>query len=632
MERTSRKRATNNRVTPRLAVIVHGDVAGSTLLVQRDERLAHERITDVFGRFSKLIENYGGVVHEIRGDALVAEFARASDAVCSALAFQEGNTAHNKTLDDDIIPEVRIGISLGEVVIADNTVTGAGVVLAQRVEQLAEPGGVCTTEAIHEAIPERLPLDYENLGEQALKGFEQQVRVHAVHLQAGIEVPPPEPQQTTKRKQTPLVVATMAAALFVAIALAWFKPWQSDDERTSVEWSLPDKPSIAILPFDNLSADPDQEYFSDGMTDDLITDLSKISGMYVVSRNSSFRYKHKQASPEQIGRELNVRYILEGSVRRAANQLRINARLIDTITGYHLWAERFDWKMEDIFTAQDQLTEKIATALEVHMAEDERERVVYRLTSNLDAYDLYLRGLSYYELYTKEGNARSRRMFLKAIELDSKFAAAYAILADNYSYDWDAQYDDVPNALDRSVESAQMAVALDEGFALAHQYLGWSYMWKKQPDKAIASGRRAIALDPNLTSAQAFLGEILNFAGRPEEGLELINKAIHLNPYHPFWYKYILAHSYDLIGRQQEAIELMKKVLAVNPDFLPANRHLVVIYSELNRMEEARSEITKILRVSPGYSISEWRARARYSDPAILQRFAENLRKAGLPE
>lgn len=164
------------------------------------------------------------------------------------------------------------------------------------------------------------------------------MRVHAVHLQAGIEVPPPEPQQTTKRKQTPLVVATVAAVLGVAIALAWFKPWQSDAERTSVEWSLPDKPSIAILPFDNLSADPDQEYFSDGMTDDLITDLSKISGMYVVSRNSSFPYKHKQVSPEQIGRELNVRYILEGSVRRAANQLRINAHLIDTITGYHLWA------------------------------------------------------------------------------------------------------------------------------------------------------------------------------------------------------------------------------------------------------------------------------------------------------
>ncbi len=491
---------------------------------------------------------------------------------------------------------------------------------------------MCTTEAIHEAIPERLPLDYENLGEQELKGFEQPVRVHAVWLQPEAEVPPPEPRQATERNQAILLVTAVAAALLVAIALAWFKPWQSDAERTSVERSFPDKPSIAILPFDNLSADPDQEYFSDGMAADLITDLSKISGMYVVSRNSSFRYKDKQTSPEQIGRELNVRYILEGSVRKAADQLRINAQLIDTATGYHLWAERFDWKMEDIFTAQDQLTEKIATALEVHMAEAVRERVVHRLTSNLDAYDFYLRGLSYYELYTKEGNARSRQMFLKAIELDSKFAAAYAVLAESYTYDWEAQYDDVPNALDRAVESAQMAIALDEGLALAHQQLGWNYMWKRQPDKAIASGQRAIALDPSLDSAQAYLGEILNFAGRPEQGLEHINKAIHLNPYHPFWYKYILAHSYDLIGRQQEAIELMKKALAVNPDFLPAQRHLVVIYSELNRMEEARAEVAEILRVSPEYTISAWRARTRYIDPAILRRFVENLRKAGLPE
>lgn len=618
--------------TRKLAVILHADVVGSTALVQRDERRAHERITSAFQRFSQTIQEYGGDVREIRGDALLAEFARTSDAVCAALAFQQQNSAHNQTLDDDIIPDVRIGIALGEVVIADNTVTGAGVVLAQRVEQLCEPGGVYITEAIHEAIPERLPLDYENLGKHELKGFEQPVRVHAVRLQPNTAVPPPEPRQATERKHTSLVLTAVAAALVVAIGLVWFKPWQSDAERTSVERALPDKPSIAILPFDNLSADPDQEYFSDGMADDLITDLSKLSGMYVVSRNSSFRYKHKQASPEQIGRELNVRYILEGSVRKAANQLRINAQLIDTTTGYHLWAERFDLKMEDIFTAQDQLTEKIATALEVHMAENERERVVHRLTSNLDAYDFYLRGLSYYELYTKEGNARSRRMFLKAIELDSKFAAAYALLAESYSYDWDAQYDDVPNALDRSVEAAQRAVALDEGLALAHQQLGWSYMWKKQPDKAIASGQRAIALDPNLASAHAFLAESLNFAGRPEEGLELINKAIHLNPYHPFWYKYILAHSYDLIGRQQEAIELMKKVLAANPDFVPAQRHLVIIYSELNRMEEARAEITEVLRVSPGYSISEWRARARYSDPAILQRFVEGLRKAGLPE
>jgi adenylate cyclase len=223
-------------------------------------------------------------------------------------------------------------------------------------------------------------------------------------------------------------------------------------------------------------------------------------------------------------------------------------------------------------------------------------------------------------------------MFLKAIELDPKFAAPHAFLANTYAFDWDAQFDDVPNALNLAVESAQKAVAIDDEFALAHVQLGWAYMWKKQPDKAIASGQRAIALDPNYDFAHALLGEILNFAGRPEQGLEHLKKAIHLNPYHAFWYKYGLGHSYDLIGRRQEAIELMNKALAVNPDFVPARRHLAVIYSELNRMEEARAEITEIQRVSPGYTISAWRARARYSDPATIQRFVEGLRRAGLPE
>ena len=611
----------------KLAVILHADVAGSTQLVQQNEQLAHERIQDAFRRFSNTISKYHGRVQELRGDALLAEFERASDAVTAALAFQSDHNDHLDNINDDIQPEIRVGIALGEVVIADSTVTGAGVVLAQRIEQLAEPGGLCITSAIHEALPNRMPFSIGSLGEQALKGFDEPVRVYGVELRLKAEIPAPVPPRAKKRKQSSFLLPAIAVVALVAFALAWFKPWQSNTEQT-----LPDKPSIAILPFENLSADPDQQYFSDGMAADLITDLSKISGMYVVSRHASFRYNLKQVTPEQIGQDLNVRYILEGSVRKDTDRLRINAQLIDTTTGYHLWAERFDWEIENIFTAQDQLAKMIATALEVQLGEREYERIVHPLTTSLDAYDFYLRGIAIYELFTREDMVQARLMFLKAIELDSNFAAAYAYLALIYNYDWDVQYDYFPDALDRALEASQMAIALDEELALAHQQLGWTYLYKKQPDKAIASAQRAIELDPNLGDAQAFLGEILNFAGRPEEGLVHINKAIRLNPYHPIWYKYILAHSYDLLGRQQEAIESINKVLALNPDFVPARRHLAVIYSELNRMEEAQAEITDILRVNSGYSISAWRVRARYTDPAILQRFVENLRKAGLPE
>ena len=616
-----------DQLSRKLAVILHADVVGSTSLVQQNETLAHERIQEVFQRFSSIINRYDGIAHEIRGDALVAEFARASDAASAALTFQAANTILNSEIGDDICPDVRVGISLGEVVIADGTVTGAGVVQAQRVEQLARPGGICITGAVHGAMPERLPLDFHDLGEQVLKGFDQPVRVYRLELRPEAEIPAPEPPRVKNRIRPSLVWPAIAVIALVAFALAWFKPWQSNTERT-----LPDKPSIAILPFENLSADPDQQYFSDGMAADLITDLSKISGMYVVSRHASFRYNLKQVAAEQIGQELNVRYLLEGSVRKGTDRLRINAQLIDTTTGYHLWAERFDWEIENIFTAQDQLAKMIATALEVHVGEGEHERIVHPLTTSLDAYDFYLRGIAIYELFTREDMVQARLMFLKAVELDSSFAAAYAYLALIYNYDWDVQYDHFPGALDLALEASQMAIAIDEELALAHQQLGWTYIWKKQPEKAIASAQRAIDLDPNSGDAQAFLGEILNFAGRPKEGLVHINKAIRLNPYHPIWYKYILAHSYDLLGRQQEAIESMNKVLALNPDFVPARRHLAVIYSELNRMGEAQAETTEILRVNPGYSISAWRVRARYTDPAILQRFVENLRKAGLPE
>ena len=612
-----------------LAVILHADVVGSTALVQRNERVAHGRIQNAFQRFSSTIDRYDGIAHEIRGDALVAEFARASDAVSAALTFLAENAILNSEFKDDICPEIRVGISLGEVVIADGTVTGAGVVLAQRVEQLAEPGGMCITETVRGAIPERLPLDYENLGEQTLKGFEQPMRVHAVRLQPEAELPSPEPRQSKARKQPGLWESAAAAALLLAFVLAWFKPWVSDAEQTALERSVPGKPTVAVLPFENLSSNPEQEYLSDGMAADLITDLSKIPALFVVPRSASFRFKNQQLSPEQLGEALNVRYVLEGSVRKAANQLRINAQLTDTTTGYHLWAERFDLKIEDIFAAQVQLTEEITKALNIHLGEAERARLERRTTSNVDAYDYYLRGRAYFERFTKEDNARARQMFLKAIELDPELVLAHTYLGYAYNYDWDLQWDDVPNALDRAMESAQTALALDPEFALAHQQLGWTYIWKQQPDKAIASGQQAVALNPDSDTARALLGEILNCAGKPEEGLEEITKAISLNPFHAFWFEYVKAHSYDLLGRQLEAIELMNKVLGTIPDFIPARRHLAVIYSELNRMEEARTEI---LRINPAYSVSGWLARTRYTDRAARQRFVDNLRKAGLPE
>jgi len=289
----------------KLAVLLHADVVESTSLVHKNEILAHERIQDTFRRFSETISNYGGAALEIRGDALVAEFAKVSDAVSASLAFQAANTTLNEQLTDDIRPALRIGIALGEVVIADNTVTGEGIVLAQRLEQLAEPGSVFIQRAAYETIPKRLPFDYENLGERQIKGFDESVRVYAVSLQSGSVLP----------------------------------EFEIPTQQEGAAPKLPDKPSIAVLPFDNMSGDIEQEYFADGISEDLITALSKIHWFFVIARNSSFTYKGQAVEVTRVADELGVRYVIEGSVRKSGNRVRISAQLIDATTGHHVWAE-----------------------------------------------------------------------------------------------------------------------------------------------------------------------------------------------------------------------------------------------------------------------------------------------------
>ncbi|MCH8106451.1 MAG: adenylate/guanylate cyclase domain-containing protein, partial [Proteobacteria bacterium] len=305
-----------DRLTRKLAVILHADVVGSTLLVQKNDVLAHQRIQAVFNNFAETIAAYGGVAREIRGDAIVAEFDRASDAVTAAVAFQAKNEESVKSLDDDIRPLLRIGISLGEVIIADSTITGTGVVLAQRLEQLAESGGVVVQGSVSETVPTRMPFEFENLGEQVLKGFEQPVRAFIARLRVGEELPTPDTDATPKNVEPEIL-------------------------------EVPNKPSIAVLSFENLSGDHEQEYFSDGISEDLTTALSRFDWLFVIARNSAFTYKGVAVDVKRVGRELGVRYVLEGSVRRAGDRVRVNAQLIDTETDSDVWAEQFDRKLSE---------------------------------------------------------------------------------------------------------------------------------------------------------------------------------------------------------------------------------------------------------------------------------------------
>jgi adenylate cyclase len=379
-----------------------------------------------------------------------------------------------------------------------------------------------------------------------------------------------------------------------------------------------------------MSDDPKQDYFSDGLTEDLTSDLSKISSLFVIARNSAFTYKGKAVKVQDVSKELGVRYVLEGSVRRADNQVRITAQLIDATTGGHLWSERYDRPLQDIFALQDDVVQKIVTTLKLQLTLQEQGILVRKRTDNLEAYDYYLRGREQFNRYTQEANAQARQMFEKALELDPQYAEAYAFLGSTYFIEWAFQWSQDPQALEQAFALAQKAVALDDSLAQAHATLGFVYLWKKQYDQAIAEEERAIALDANFAEAYTWLGETLKFAGRPEEDLGLIEKAMRLNPHYPPFYLYFLGEAYRSTGRYEEAIAAFKRALTRNPDLLPVHLNLAVVYSELGREEEARAEAAEVLRLNPKYSLEVLRQINPFKDPAALERMLAALRKAGL--
>jgi len=391
---------------------------------------------------------------------------------------------------------------------------------------------------------------------------------------------------------------------------------------------LPDKPSIVILPFTNMSEDPTQDYFSDGITEDLTTALSQIASLFVIARNSAFTYKDKAVKVQDVGKELGVQYVLEGSVRRSNKQVRITAQLIDAATESHLWAQRYDRPLKDIFALQDEIVQKIVTTLKLQLTLREQGILVRKRTENLEAYDYFLRGLESLHRTSQETNTQARQLFEKAIELDPQYAEAYAGLSRALSSEWVFQWSQDPQTLERAFVLAQRAVALDDSLPEAYKELAYAYLYKRQHDQAIAAAKRGIALGPNEAENTGELGLILNFAGQPEEAIGLIQKAMRLNPRYPYNYLAWLGMAYRLAGQYDEAIAVLQSVTTRNPNFLPAHLHLAISYSELGRDEEARAEVAEILRISPQYSLGGMKA--VFKNPTDFERWIAALRKAGL--
>jgi TolB-like protein/class 3 adenylate cyclase/Tfp pilus assembly protein PilF len=625
----------------KLAVILHADVVGSTDLVHRHEQLAHDRIQDTFQRFSETIGRYGGIVHEIRGDALLAECDRASDAVSAALACQAANTEHNNSLDGDIRPEVRIGISLGEVVIADSTLTGPDVVLAQRLEQLAEPGGVCISVEVQHALPGRLPFDYVDLGEQEVKGFDKPVRAYAVTLRSGEVIPAPEPRArvekpagTTKRQ---FATAGIIAAVLIAVGVAaWWQPWAPDVEPASVErmaFPLPEKPSVAVLPFDNMTGDPEQDFFVDAMTEGIITTLAKVPQLFVIARNSTFTYKGKPVEVRQVAEELGVRYVLEGSVQRSPDRIRLTAQLIDALTGHHVWAERYDTLATDLLTVQDEVAQKVVTALEVTLTEGEQRRLRRAETNSPEAWDYYVRGRQHHLRFTKADSKQARQLYFKALELDPQYASALAQVAwTHILHAWRGWSENPEQELKRAAEYVEQAIAIDDTNPDAIVTMATLAQNNNQYDKAVALGEKAVSLSPSGADGTALLASYFTGAGRHDEAVETIERAMRLAPYYPVWFLDIAGEAYFFQRNYDKAITAFEGYRDRLPNNPRSYARLASTYAEAGDEEAARAAAEELLSRDPKFSIKVFARSLNFKNPENLERILDGLRKAGLPE
>jgi adenylate cyclase len=621
-------------VERKLTAILCADVYGYSRLMGGDEEAtlatltAHRKIID------SLIQQHHGRFVNSAGDSVLAEFASVVEAVNCAVDIQTALKAENAKLPPQRRMEFRIGVNLGDVMVEGAQIYGDGINVAARLESLADPGGICISGTVHEQVRDKLALGYEDCGEQTVKNITRPVHVWRALVDG--TTPHRETRRIPRRYWRGGVLSLTGLAIIVGtimlvqhVSLMPPRTSASIPPPQNPALPLPDKPSIAVLPFANLSGDPQQEYFSDGITDDIVTDLSRVPGLFVIDRGSSFAYKGKPAKVQQVGRELGVKYVLEGSARKTTDRVRINVQLVDASTGDQLWTQRYDRQLHDIFALQDEIVQSLVATLNLQLTILQRAWFLPQRTKNLEAYDFFLRGFEYFLSPTPKGLAKGRKMFEKAVELDPGYANAYGAMALSYLVGYIWQFDRDPGELDRAAELVDKAIALDDSSSDAYAVRGWIEAVRDQHDRAIADGKRAVSLDPNSAFAWLALADINNLLWtKPEEVLACAQKAIRLDPRHPENYSMQEGIAYNGMGRYAEAVEALKRSDQNNPW---VHVHLILSYSELGREQDAQAEAAEVLRISPLFSLEEIEKKmpGNWQGP-VGQQFLSVLRKAGL--
>ncbi|WP_235679259.1 adenylate/guanylate cyclase domain-containing protein [Aquibium microcysteis] len=579
------------RVQRRLAAILVTDVVGYSRLMHSDEALTLERLRRLRSELldPKLAE-YAGRLVKSTGDGMIAEFHSAVDAVQYAVDVQRAIKDSNDLTDTPGYLTLRIGINVGDVVVEGDDLFGDGVNVAARIEGIAQDGGICISGTVHDQVKDKLALDFEDRGLRSVKNIAEPVRTFSIRIDGR------EP--------------------------AWPLPAAAPAETAS----------IAVLPFDNMSGDAEQDYFSDGITEDIITDLSKISSLLVIARNSSFTYKGRAVDVKQVARELGVRHVLEGSVRRAGNRVRITAQLIDGSTGGHVWAERYDRVLEDIFAIQDEITLTIVNQLKIHLKLGEKDRLSQRYQPNIEAYDLALRGRELIFAATQDRVEEGIRLFERSIALDPNLTFPHSGLAFAhilaYVNNWTT---DPQGTLDHAHRAAERALELGPDDALAHRALAVCLLWERRMEEACAVLARAVELAPGDAETHVTRGNMLVYMHQPDLAIESLEKAVRLNPRYPDMWLYFLAHAHFMKGEYELAEPLLRERIAKSPNTDVARVLLASTLGHLGEPAQAKRFWDEVFVVNPRYSLEHRSRILPYKDPSDWERVLDGLAKAGLP-
>ena len=581
----------------KLAAILSADVVGYSRLMTEDEIATIRTLSAYRAKISTHVHENRGRVVDFVGDNMLAEFSSALDAVDCAIKIQETLEQFNAKLDQNRRMQFRIGIDLGEVLIDKDVIYGDGVNIASRLEGLAEPGGICISEFVYSQVHSKLNIGFVDVGTKKLKNFSTPVKVYKVIEQ--------------KTKAPTLVTGAVP------------------DQEISLP--LPNKPSLAVLPFANLSADSKQDYFSDGLTMDIMTALVRISGLFLISEISMFSYKSKAPSIRELGGQLGVSHVLDGGVRKEGDRIRITARLLETTTGRQVWAERYDRKIDDIFAVQDEITERIVEALDIKLVTGEMAHTIRKVLRNPDALEYYYRGWEALFGSTRDDIKEAQQMFEETTRLEPESSFGYAMAA--WAHWWSVDQglsEDILHSLERAIELARKAEDLEDFTGLSHLVMAQIHLYKHEHDKALVAAQKAVLARPSCDLSYVAKANILTYLGRPTEAIDLAKYAIRLAPVYPPFFQKTLAAAFYGNGQYEKAIASAKKILESDKDNLDAFLILAGAYAAIDEQAEASKAATEVKRIKPGFSLKKYAETQPYSDPKVLEQVTGMLQRAGV--